>query len=305
MKILYRSLLILIFAAIASGSCLAQGYVKTEYLTSSDFMEDGDKKLGSGDLLKISGGYNQPLSMKQDSRGPIMWAGSVRGAYGIFNNRNMTEDLNPDNILNVSLNITHMRPLSEKWYLMATLGGGIYSEPDAITAKSILFNGGAIFMWRARKNLDLGIGLGLTNSYGTPVAMPMLVVKWSVRGNYEVNVDIAGGIDLSVAMKLSDRIKLKLTALEMDGMSAVMEVDGRSKIYATSIMRSYLSAEYATSGTSVFYLGAGSAWMRSVSLTNRNLGEFFDNMFSKDRDLEFKPSVYITAGFRFGYPKRP
>ena len=37
-------------------------------------------------------------------------------------------ELNPDNILNASLNISHVRPLSDKWSIIASVGGGVYAS---------------------------------------------------------------------------------------------------------------------------------------------------------------------------------
>lgn len=75
MKALY--VLILLFSVVAVES-RAQGYLKSEYMPSSPFgYEEGDK-FGSGDLLKISGGYSLPFAVKVNERGQIrMWAASI------------------------------------------------------------------------------------------------------------------------------------------------------------------------------------------------------------------------------------
>lgn len=290
------------FYVFVSGDCNAQMLVKTEYLTRSSFMEDEENKIGSGDLLKISGRYSMPLSVKRYESGrPIMWIVSAVGSYGILNNKGMAKEANPNNILNVSLNLAHTRPISDKWYLIMSSGLGIYSVPDAISTKSILFNGGVIFIRKIRNTLDLGIGLGLTNSYGIPLAMPMSIIKWELPGKYEVNADIANGMEISISVKLTDKLKLKLIAMELDGMSSIMNIEEKSMIYATTIMKSYLSVEYKPNRSVIFYIGAGSAWMRSVTITNRNLKDFFSNLFHNNRKLDFKGTTYITAGLRYGY----
>lgn len=272
-------------------------------MTPTSFENKAGEKFGSGDLLKITGRYTLPISMKQNDLGQItMWNASIYGAFGVLSNKGEALDFNRDKILNTSINISHMRPISPKWSMVATLGGGIYSAPNAITAKSILVNGGVIFLYKVRPNLDLGVGLGLTNSYGFPIALPMSIVNWRLSGKYEVKVDIASGMEISGAMKLNDKFKLKLIAMELDGMSAVMDIDGESMIYGTTIMKSWLSTEYKTGKSSTLFLGAGSTWMRSVTLSKRSLKDFFTNMFNdQNNHLGFTPSGYFTAGFKYGF----
>ncbi|NDW08486.1 DUF6268 family outer membrane beta-barrel protein [Dysgonomonas sp. 520] len=282
--------------------CSAQGYIKSEYLTSSSFKDDDGNNMGSGNMLKISGGYNIPLSMKMNEENqPTAWSLSMYGAYGVLSNRNMMEDINPEKIFNSSLNVTHIRPLSKKWRLIASLGAGIYSAPDEITEKSILVNGAAIFIYNLKNNLDLGFGVGLTNSFGVPLLMPMSLVKWKLPGNYELDVDIASGMKIAAKAKLNNSFKLSLVAMEMDGMSSVVEVDGKSMIYATSTLKSYLSPEYKIGKASTIYMGVGGTWLRSVSLNNRSFKGFSESLFNNKRKLHFNTSLYLNIGFRYGF----
>ncbi|MDR2956007.1 MAG: DUF6268 family outer membrane beta-barrel protein [Prevotella sp.] len=293
-------ILILLFSVTVFNS-YAQGYLKSEYLLSSSFKDKERNKIGSGDLMKYSGGFNIPLSTKLNDLGqPTAWSVSLYGAYGILNNKDMTENINPDEIINTSLNLTHVRPISKKWSLMVSLGGGVYAAPDDITAKSILFNGGAIFVYKVRDNLDLGIGSGLTNAYGVPLIMPMFVFNWRLSGKYEVNIDIASGMQIAAAIKFSDRFKLKLTAIEFDGMSSVVEVDGKSMIYASTNIKSFLSPEFKIGKSSTLYLGGGGTWVRSVTFAKRSFKGFLDN-FKDDKSMDFNPTGYFVAGFRYGF----
>ena len=295
----YLLFLLLLVAAIDG---FAQGVIKTEYMPASSFRDEAGNKLGSGDLLKFTGAYTLPFSLKQNASGqPIMWSASARGTYAILNNRHMVLDIHQDEVLSGSLNLTHVRPLSKKWYMIASLGAGIYSAPDAITWQSVLVNGGVIFVYKCRKNPDIGVGARLTNSFGVPIAMPMFFLNWQLSGNYEVNVNLSSGVEVSGAVRLGDRFKLRLVAMEMDGISSVMDVEGKSMIYASVMMRSYLCPEYRIGKKSCLYLGIGGNWLRSGDLTKRTLKGFVDNMFSDKDDPYFNPTVYFSAGVKCGF----
>lgn len=299
MKIYSFAVLLLFFAM--STSCLAQGYLKTDYLFSSSLKDEEGNTFGSGDLIKTSAGFNLPLSVKKNSLGQVKaWSATLNGSYGVLNNKDITAIVNPEEIVNVTLSVAHIRPLSERWYLIASLGAGIYSEPNSITAKSILASGGVIFVYKVRNNLDLGIGVGLTNSFGVPIIMPMAYVKWQLTGKYEVTADIANGVEVSGSVKLGKRFRVKLTAIEMDGMSAVMNIDDKSMIYASAIIKSHLTPELRIGKSSTFYLGGGGAWARSVKLSKRSFKGFL-NTFKEDNDLNFRPTGYLTVGFRYGF----
>ena len=87
----YLLFLLLLVAAIDG---FAQGVIKTEYMPASSFRDEAGNKLGSGDLLKFTGAYTLPFSLKQNASGqPIMWSASVRGTYAILNNRHMALDI--------------------------------------------------------------------------------------------------------------------------------------------------------------------------------------------------------------------
>jgi hypothetical protein len=220
-------ILLVLWLAAWPFCCRGQGYISYDYLPESSLKDDLGNEYGSGSLMMVSGRYNLPLSVRHDDKGRLVaWSATVNAAYGVFHNKGQARELNPDNLLNASLNISHIRPLSDKWSIIASVGGGVYAPLDGVSMKTLLANGAIIFVYKLRKNLDLGIGAGLTNSYGIPMILPMMYFSWRNAGRYELKVDMSSGMKVSVATWLNKKLKLELTALDMDGMSAVMEVDG-------------------------------------------------------------------------------
>jgi hypothetical protein len=125
-------------------------------------------------MFKMQGGFSLPLSYKQYDNGRIKALSvSLDASYGIFNNKDIPTSLHPDKILNTTISLTYLTPISNRWSLLAVLGGGVYSDPSKITGKSILGSGGALFVYHVLDNLDIGVGVGVSNSYGVPMALPM------------------------------------------------------------------------------------------------------------------------------------
>ena len=300
MKVIPYFTILLFLVSPMNG--LAQGFLKSDYLASSPLKNKNGDKFGSGDLFKVSGRYTLPLSVKQNTSGQIsLWSATFSGSYGIFDNKKIIINTMPDDIINASFNISHVRPLSRKWYMVASLGGGIYSELDKISAKSILINGGVFFVYKLMNNLDVGIGACVTNSYGVPIIIPTSYLKWQLAGKYKIKVDIASNMEISASIKFNDKFNLKLVAIEMDGISAVMDIDNKSMIYSSTNMKSYLTPEYQINKLSTLYMGVGDAWLRTASLSKRTLKGFWETFKKDDNDYHFYSTVYLTVGFKFGF----
>lgn len=279
-----------------------QGYIRYDYMSASKLKDDWGNKYGSGNMQMCSGGYNIPLSVKYNEKEQLIaWSANLYGAYGILSNRGQAEDLNPDRILNGSINILHRRPLSERWSLIASVGGGIYAPTDEITIKSILANGGVIFVYKLNKNMNIGVGAGLTNSYGVPMVLPMIYLNWQKMSKYEFKIDMSSGLKVSASTYLNKRMKIELVALEMDGMSAVTQIEEKSKIYSTIMLKSYISPSFYFNKKTSFYIGVGGNWVRGISLSDRSLKGFFDSFKEENNSKEFGVALNLTTGFRYSF----
>lgn len=293
-----RILLLLVFPIASYG----QGHVSTDYLSSSNFKDDNGNKYGSGSLMILSGRYTLPLSTKQNNAGQITaWTATLNCRYGILNNEAEAKKLNPDNILNSSINISHIRPITEKWSVLASLGCGVYAAPNDVTLKSVLANGAVVFVYKLRDNLSVGVGAGLTNSYGIPMILPMGYLNWQSLGKYEIKVDMSSGLNISASTWLTKKIKLELTAIEIDGMSSVMDINGKSKIYSTMMMKSYASPSFHISKQTSLYLGIGGNWLRSTKISDRSLRGFFDSFKDDENKYQFGASLRLMAGVKFKF----
>ena len=300
MKILLSCLVLFVLGT--SYSVQAQVYFKSEYATSSKFKDENNQETGgSGDMFKLQGGFSLPLSYKQYDNGRVKaLAVSLDAAYGIFNNKGISTSLHPDKILNTTVSLSYLTPISNRWSLLAVLGGGVYSDPSKITGKSILGSGGAIFVYHILDNLDVGIGVGVTNSYGVPMTLPMGYINWQIDGRYEVKVNMLENMEISGAVRFNDWFKLRLIGFELDGMSAVMDIDGKSKLFGTVSMKSGLQADFKISKQSSIQVTGGGNWYRDAVIVNRSIKDYF-RWFGREYDPSFKTAGYFSIGYKYGF----
>lgn len=251
---------------------------------------------GRGDMLRVKGRYTLPLSVKVNERKqPTAWSMTLAASYATLNNKGEAVSLNPDEILNASLNVSYTQPLSARWQLIASLGAGIYAAPSEIALRSVLANGAAIFAYKVSDNLSMGIGLGLTNSYGVPMVMPMGYLDWRTNGDIKVQVNMASGMSVKASTMFGKRFGLELTAIEIDGMSAVRLIDDETKIYSTMMMRSSLSPTLYLSDKMKLSLGIGGTWLRSSKMSKRSLKELFKSFSDDEGKYHFRPAMRVNV----------
>lgn len=286
-----------ILLVLSSSNVFSQGYIEGGFIPNRDFQDDDRNKLGTASEWQMSGRYTMPFSVKANEKGqPIVWAGTVSGQYVRMNNHEGACGVNPGEVLNLSVNVSHRRPLSERWYMLASIGAGVYSAPDEIALRSVLANGGVIFAYKWRDNLDIGLGAGLTNSYGVPLIMPMGYLKWTTTGKYEINVEATNALKASVKRRFSDRFSLSLVPFDMSGLSSVVRREGKTKIYGMTRMRTYIRPELKLNKWSAIYINAGMESFNSVNLSDRSI-KGFKNTFTGKEKWRFDKGFYMAVGF--------
>lgn len=299
MKPLFAALIFL--PAIA----FAQGYVKANYNFASSLRDDDGNRVGKGDLYKISGRFTVPLWVRGTpfSEDFSVWAMTVSSALATLQNDFDEGVPAPDEILNASVSVSHVRSLSEHWSLITSLGLGLYSPSDEISMEGVFTTGACVFAFRVLDGLSVGLGAGLTTSYGIPMVVPMSYFSWQAGQRVEVKVEALSSFKASASARLGERWKVNLVAIEMDGMSAALDTGGESKdLYSTQIMRSSIGPEYYLSPRCSVFLDAGANWLRSASLRERSVTGFWDAFTGtgSGKSYQFDLALQISAGLRWG-----
>lgn len=296
-------LFVLIVVLLSTFMSHSQNYIKTEYIGTSRYVNNlGEKSNYRGDMVKTQANILLPLSFKKDADSLItMWAVNINETYATLDNHGLSYELAPKSILNTSLSAVYITPLSHKWSVFSSLGVGIYAAPDNVTLKSILVNGGVLFIRKMKESLSLGAGLGVTNAYGAPMAIPMFYLDWKTQGKYEIKVAIGGlSTEVSAMAKLNNKLNLRLVAVEMDGMASVMEVEGKSMIFGMNTVKSLIKPEYLITKSAILSLGIGAVWDRSATLNERTLKSLFDS-FGDESIAHFNPAFVANIALSYNF----
>lgn len=285
-----------------SAAAQAQGDLSVDYTAKSELRDADGNSCGRGDLRRVKASYTLPLSVRKDSDGAVTaWQMTLRAAYAEMSEERTEVFDAPDRLLNASVNVGHTRPLGKRWSLLASAGLGVYAHPREVAWRSLLANGVALFAYRVSERLSVGLGGGLTNSYGVPMLLPMGYLNWTTDGRLRLTVDLANGMRVKASTMLTERLGLELTAIEMDGMSAVRKTDEGTKIFSSVSMRSLLQATWHFAKRSNAYVGAGGNWLRTEKLTDRSLRGFVDSFGDDDSKRRYRPALVLTAGVRCAF----
>ena len=294
---------LLLFLSIPT-TIYAQIRVKTEYFGTSSYRKsegETDEKVGNskGSAIVYQAGVNIPLSMKMDENNrPTMWSIGVGGAYADLTNKNFTEDLVVDEIMNIGLSVNHLRPISNKWSLLLSVGGGIYTSDTSLSKiryKNLLANVAGIFICHIRPNLQLGGGIALNNSFGYPMVFPAFYFNWATDGKYNVKISMMDGLEISAGYKANTYIDLNIV-VEMNGQMALVEKDGKDKIFSHQYIVTGFRPEIMVGKKLSIPITAGIHAMRTAEYSDRSLKGMFD-----DKSYYFQVSPYVSAGLAINF----
>ncbi|MEY8726337.1 DUF6268 family outer membrane beta-barrel protein [Bacteroides xylanisolvens] len=298
MKYILLSTVVLIL--LLSEDTCAQVTIKTGYISSSRYKnEDGQETDGRGDLRFVEGNVNIPVSQKMNERNqPTIWMISTGGSYTAMNNKNLHSYIDIDQIINMQLSITNIRPISKKWFLLTTVGAGVYTTSD-VKLKNVLGQGGAIFIRQFKPNLSLGAGLAVNNTFGYPMVFPAIYFDWSTEGRYQIKVSMLNAMEVSVGMRMNKYLNLRIVA-EMNGSLALLEREGKDTMFSQQFIIVGLQPELNVGNSFSVTATAGVSCSRIAYYTTRTLKAFFEDM-SKDSDPYFKPAMYISMGMKYKF----
>lgn len=299
-----RLLLILVFISTTCVKIQSQISFKTEYFGKSQYrMTDGDtdERVGDskGSAVVYQGGINIPLSMKlsEDNR-PTMWSISIGGAYAKLNNKDFTQPLVIDEVMNLGLSLNHLRPISNRWSMMVSVGGGIYmpsTKFSQVRFKNVLGSAAAVFIYHLRPNLELGGGIAMNNSFGFPMVFPALYLNWRTEGQFALKVSMMDGLEIAAGYDVNKYLSLSFVA-EMNGQMALLEQDGKDKIFSHQYIIAGFRPEIKIGKHVSIPITAGISAMRPTEITDRKLKSMF-----QDRGYYFQVAPYASAGLKIGF----
>jgi hypothetical protein len=317
---LMKDLFVTIFTLLMAQLCIAQQdslklkttqgskgliYFKTELIGKSDYENEDHPDLdmtGKGNLKMISGGFYIPVSTKINNYNrPTVWAVSSHIAHTTADNTGAAATYTPEKMLNVRFAVTNIRPLSKKWSMLTSLGGGVFTDQDQLSeirADNLMAQGRVVFIRHLKPNLDLGGGLSVTTMLGYPFPLPEFYLRWTLQ-KYNLNVDFSEGARISAGVKLTNYMKLSVFG-DMGGMMALTEKDDKKVMFTHTYTNVGLRPEFTFGKISV-PISIGITPFRNSFYKERTLKKFFENKGEDYSYPHFKSAFYISTAITYQF----
>jgi hypothetical protein len=237
------------------------------------------------------------LSMKKnESNQPTIWGIGLSGDYASLNNKNIAEPLVLSEILNLQMSLFHVRPLSEKWSMMASVGVGVYTDDTRFSHlrfRNVLGSAGLVFVRRILPNLELGAGLALNNAFGYPMAFPALYVNWNYGHKLTCSFSALDGANLAVGYNVDKAFSISFIT-EMGGQMALTELNGDDKIFTHQYIVVGFRPEFKVSKHISVPVTVGINAVRNAYYDGRSLSAFFKAM-GREYDPCFQIAPYFSV----------
>jgi hypothetical protein len=285
----------------------AQISFKTEYLGSSSYMyapnnSDQIVKVGDnkGSAVTYQGIANIPFYMKMNENNrPKAWGIGIGSVYASLNNENFSADMVSE-IMNLQLGVFHLRPLNEKWSMIASIGAGIYmpfTDFSQVKYKNILGSVGIVFIRHLKPNLEIGGGLAINSTFGYPMVFPAIYLNWTFVNKFKTNVSLGDGLDVAIGYVFNEYFSLSL-ACELNGQMALLEKDNKDVIFTHQYIVSGFRPEIKLGKTGISIpVMMGMNVYRPAYYSNRTL----KGIYAMDNDYFFTISPYASIGIKYGF----
>lgn len=293
-----------IYMLCVALSCIILNGVAQElnfdYTPHATLKNSNGENIGKGDQLRIGSTLAVPLSMKRENNGFIKkWDLTLNGRYTRMDYEGGAKAIHPDEIISGGAMLTHVRSLSRKWNLVASLGITFNAIPDHIRWQNISLSSGLIFMYSISKELHIGIGAAMTTLYDVPIILPLPYIAWNRDGKYRIELNMRGVPEIKISTDINDRATISFKPFMMQRETAILERKSKDLVYTMNSMGSTFLFQYKLSKRVTWVANAGYIWRRTIKQNERNWEGFWDSITDNDNRCKFKNSFILSTGIKF------
>ena len=271
-----------------------------DYTPLTTLKNSSGDDIGKGDQLRIGSTLAVPLSMKREENGFIKkWDLTLNGRYTRMNYDGEAKVIQPNEIISGGAMLTHVRSLSRRWNLVASLGVSFNAIPDHIRWQNISLSSGLIFMYSINKEFHIGIGAAMTTLYDVPIILPLPYIAWNKDGKYRIELNMRGVPELKISTDINDRTTISFKPFMMQRETAVLERKGKDHVYSMSSMGSTFLFQYKLSKRATWVANAGYIWRRTIKENERSWKGFWDSITDNENRCKFNNNFIFSTGIKF------
>ncbi|SHM78737.1 hypothetical protein SAMN05444266_11123 [Chitinophaga jiangningensis] len=276
--------------------------ISTDFLPASHYIrpEDSVKTQSTTSQLRYNFGASFVLSSKTDTatRKMRMWTADFSGTYTKLDNKDYTKTIFPGELLQASAGLKYIHSLNNNWTLLAMVDGTIGTDMEEITFDDLFLQGGVLFLKQHNKRFAYGVGVVLTNAFGTPMVLPAFGIQYKTDSRFKIDINFPEKI--SIGTQLNSFTELALAVRVRGGAyDATNGVDGK-KLMSYSEFSAGLESTWHLGHQFDFVVSCGSILASQVSYSDKKLSE----MFKEKPSHRLATNVFMSAGLRWNIPHK-
>lgn len=218
LKLLFTAVLFLQAGRIATAQIAFKDLTFTaRYLPGSSYVPPGDSVDRSGQTtqkdLALHGNITLGQSVDQATGKVRMWTGTFGAMLTSMHHKDYEISLLPETLLGTYAGVQHYRTLNPRWGLTVFAQAGLYSDLEKIDGNDLFVTAGVLGIRHFSEQLNLGVGVIVHNSFGTPMVWPALTVNWKMGGRLKLDVrvpDNGPGLAYKIGVQYQFRPELGL-----------------------------------------------------------------------------------------------
>lgn len=226
------------------------------------------------------------------------WSLSASGSYTKLVNKDYNQQIFPEELLETQLALQHFRSIGNRWGMLSILSAGLFTDMEKINGKDIFINGGVVFIKQHNRRFSYGIGAMFTNSFGTPMLLPALLVKYQTDSKFRI--DVVFPEKISVSRRLNEQTDLAL-AFRMRGSSYDVEnAPDKKRLMGYAEMSVGLENTWHLNRHIDFVASGGSILYSGTTFKEKSLSE----MFSDKPMHRLATNYFFSGGLRWNFQPR-
>lgn len=274
---------------------------QADYLPSSHYIrpEDSLKMPANTAIRRYSAAtaFNLRTRIDTATGKARIWNLALAGHYSQFSNHQYEKTIMPKELLGAGIALQHVRSINAKWSIMGVLSAGVYTDMEAIDFNDVFINGGVVFIKQQTPRFSYGFGAMLTNTFGAPMILPAVMVKWTTTGKFNIQAGIPEGV--AASYRVSNFFETGLGVRINGGSYDVENKNVHQRLMAYQEITAGIENTFHINKRLSFSISGGSALLRNVTYREKSLAD----IFSVKPEHRLATGWYANAGIRMNFSR--
>lgn len=276
--------------------------ISADYLPSSHYIrpEDSVKTRSTTSQQRYNFGAGFMLFNKTDTatKKSRSLGFGVNATYIRLSNKDYDQQIFPKELLSATAGFQYMQSMRNRWSLMAIAAVSLGTDLEEINGQDLFLQGGVLFIKQSSKKFSYGVGGVLTNTFGTPMILPAVFVRWKTDSRYAIDINFPEKASITTSLNKYTDLSL---AIRLSGNTYdVTHSPNGKRLMGIMQINAGLENTWHVGKHLDWVIAGGSTLVNDATFSDKKLSE----MFSKKSYYRLGTNYYLSTGLRWNFIPR-